>query len=872
MGLLSRLIATAAGGVLCALVASVVLAGGATTPAFADAPQSGRDRVVTRIGAHAVDGHVVVSWSTAGAPSVAGFILERRDAQGARWATVSPALVPALIGAPDGGTYAVADTAGSLTGVGTYRLRVVAVGGGSHHEGPYAVSVAGGPPPLALMRQLDSGAHIARAVAGSGTVAQSAVSVPTSPAVSAAATRVRITVNRAGLYRVKASTVASALGANAGAVQSMIKRHGMSLTNRGAAVAYRSAADGSSLYFYGKGVDTIYTGENAYWLSVGLGKPMAKVSVSRSRRAVTRTFPEKARTEKHLVPAPALFHDPETDFWLWEVLDAGTPEYGDKTYAVSVPDVARGASLSVSLHGLTALGVRGEHHVRVSLNGRVLGTGSWTGASAFTLTSRIPSRTLRSGSNSVRLEALLDPGVAYSVLALRAIDVTYSRNCAAVGDQLSVRPRAAGPVRVTRLSTRTAWVFDVSSATRPRIVASVRTGGRRGAAWVQFNAHKARRYLVATPTKALRPASISGVASPGLKAAGRGAEYVVITAPPLLAAAQELATYRGARGLTTTVVTTEDIYDEFSWGVRTPHAITDFIAYACANWDPAPRFVALAGDGSYDYRDYRGFGDSLVPPLMVDTPDGLAASDVRLVSSRSDALPEVAVGRIPVRTGADLSAYVDKVERYEASSGDWRSKVLLVADDADTGGNFPADSDATAALLPASLVTQKAYVGPLTFAAARVQLLDTLDEGALLINYIGHAGVGQLAANPSTGGGLLQKSDVATLAHTDALPVFAMMTCVAGQFALPGYQSLGEDLVTDADGGSIAVLGPTAFEFNYESAKLDRCFVTALFATQSPALGTALGSALDADALAGGAARTRFTYALLGDPALVVDW
>ena len=76
------------------------------------------------------------------------------------------------------------------------------------------------------------------------------------------------------------------------------------------------------------------------------------------------------------------------------------------------------------------------------------------------------------------------------------------------------------------------------------------------------------------------------------------------------------------------MVDIEDVYDEFGFGVPSPYALQAFLAYARSTWTSPPRYVVLAGDGTYDYKDAFGFGDNLIPPMMVYTPDGLVPSDV----------------------------------------------------------------------------------------------------------------------------------------------------------------------------------------------------------------------------------------------------
>ncbi|MCB0237858.1 MAG: hypothetical protein KDH08_04295, partial [Anaerolineae bacterium] len=68
-------------------------------------------------------------------------------------------------------------------------------------------------------------------------------------------------------------------------------------------------------------------------------------------------------------------------------------------------------------------------------------------------------------------------------------------------------------------------------------------------------------------------------------------------------ALQPLVDHRRSQGLRVTVASIDDVYDTFSNGVPDPAAIRDYMIYARDNWTgPAPRFLLLAGDATYDYR------------------------------------------------------------------------------------------------------------------------------------------------------------------------------------------------------------------------------------------------------------------------------
>jgi hypothetical protein len=208
---------------------------------------------------------------------------------------------------------------------------------------------------------------------------------------------------------------------------------------------------------------------------------------------------------------------------------------------------------------------------------------------------------------------------------------------------------------------------------------------------------------------------------------------------------------------------------------------------------------------------------------------------------------------------------VDKAIAYESSSGEWTGRALVAADDADDGGNFPADSDAVAAVLPAEYTVEKAYLSELPLATARERLIGGINSGTTFVSYLGHGGLDRLAQE-----GLLKTSDVASLGNADKLPVVGAFTCVAGQFAIPGYRSLGETLVAKQGGGAIALWGPTGFSDNSQARRLAEVFVQEAYASGSGVLGDAVVTARRLIRNDAALAETAKVYNLLGDPALRV--
>ena len=78
---------------------------------------------------------------------------------------------------------------------------------------------------------------------------------------------------------------------------------------------------------------------------------------------------------------------------------------------------------------------------------------------------------------------------------------------------------------------------------------------------------------------------------------------------------------REAQGLRVKAVDVAHIYDAFSYGIVSPQAIKDFISYAYDNWTPpAPKYVLIVGDATYDVKDNWGAGSvTYVPSYLTFT-------------------------------------------------------------------------------------------------------------------------------------------------------------------------------------------------------------------------------------------------------------
>lgn len=826
-------------------------------------------------------GAMVAEWQTSSESGTLGFYLFRLDERGERYLRVNDELLPGLIESPQGGTYRLLDR-GARGEVLTYVVMEVESSGSRTRpvfHGPYTV-VPGEPGVASETRRQGSRQESVphgmtardlrrllareRLEAGEGRRARRR---------RRTTAQLKIAIARDGLYSLGVAELAGWFDVPRGRIKKALLSGRLRLTNQGSAVAWTSSADGNALLFWGQELDSIYTRENVYWLSMGRGRRMRPAPSARTRRSAEEgvAFYHTLHAEQDNFPATTVATDPESDYWHWGFISAGNPSSGRHAFTLHVAGLADTpveASLTVHLIGATDLGGQSirDHHVRVRVNGYLIGEGRFDGIGAFAETYSFDQSILREGDNNVELEGVLDTGASFSIFYIDAFDLTYAKAFNADTTPFVFRPDGERVLSIAGFSEPDVMLFDITDPRRPKIVTGAEILSDGETFTLRFTPRSAESIFVAVTASGVNPPDAMWADRPSnLRASSNAADYVVIAPAELETAAGKLAELRRSSGMTVKVVLFEDVVDEFNDGIDSPHAIRKFLAHAYRRWSKAPRFVALAGAGNLDYRNNLGLGGNLIPPLMASTPDGLYASDNRFVDVDEDGWPDMAVGRIPVMTPSELEGYVAKLGAYESGGGSlWRDPLLLVADDDPwSTASFAADSESMAATLPRDVVAERIYLIEQSASEARARLLAGFRRGAPLVNYVGHGGLDRLADEM-----LLHTSDVETLGNGERLSIVTAFSCSINRFELMGFQSLGEALTVEPSGGAAAVWAPSGLSLDIEARALGSAFFSSVFTRHEPTLGDAVLSSFDHYRAGRGGTLLPLIYTLLGDPAI----
>jgi len=696
----------------------------------------------------------------------------------------------------------------------------------------------------------------------------------------------RVKVRNDGLYRL---TYAELQAAGLPVDDPDLSPHTFRLYNLGAEVAIHveGEADGKfdntdSILFYGQAVASKYTLDNVYWLTCG-GATGARMAVRDGTPGGAQTptyYPAQRHLESNLRYVTLAPGGDDLEHWLWARILASnsSPSSWSTTFTLTAPYMGSyPATLTVEALGYVQYSVEPDHHVQVYLNNVLLGDAWWDGIAWNTSQFAIPYGLLAAGTNTLRVVLPNDTGAGIDQVQVDWAEMDFPNTFRAEGDVLSFGYDTVGnwQFQVDDFGSNQLAVYDV---TDPAAVVRIENIGVTGsgpyAALFQDTLAAPARYWATAISAYGTVQAIEQDTASNLRSTTNSADHIVITHKDFIAQATQLRDWRALRGLRAIAVDVQDVYDEFGYGLVGARPIHDFLVYAYGNWvAPAPSFVALLGDGHYDPKDYYGYGQvSYIPPYLapVDPWIGETAADNRYVTLvGDDTLPDMMLGRLAVNSSAEATAFVNKILAYEQSpGGDWQQQVLAVADNADSAGNFAAMSEALLNdYLPASYVATKVYYGVthLTIAGARAAIQASINAGALLVNYVGHAGVDLWATE-----GLLKTTDVPLLQNEAILPVVLSMTCYDGSYHYPSTTFALAEVLTRAEGkGAVASWSPTGLGIVTAQQYLNRGFFEAMFT--DPDGSVTLGEATTAGKLdlwaTGVGLDLLDTYLLFGDPA-----
>jgi subtilisin-like proprotein convertase family protein len=749
------------------------------------------------------------------------------------------------IGLATGRAYRCLDRLPAGTRSARYWIEAVGLDGSSDWHGPvtarYAPGLSADAATSPSLAELGDGRDN-----GSREGSVSNLTIQAAPQI-APATALKLYIKQTGVYRVtQAELLAAGLNPNVDPRTLQLYEDGREQPLSVPGEQDGRFDSGDAIEFYATAPDSAYTTAKVYWLVAG-DQPGGRIKQAPVKDATpsATSFLATAELRERTVYFSSLRNGERENFFGAVVSrDAVTRSLHLSGIVPTAP-----ATLEVIMQGVTLQ----PHRIGVLLNGEVVGALTFDGQSLAALRVQLAQAKLREGDNDVQLIA---EGEGNDVSLVDTIRLSYWHGYRADSDALACTAQGSRQVTISGFHSPTVRVMDVTEAEKGvvhEIAAAVRRDKSGYSAMMTVPGDGTRQLVAFADTQMQRPAAIVADTPSSWRQPNNAASYVIITRRELMSAFEPLKQLRQQQGLSVAVIDVEDLYDEFSYGQKTPQAVKDFLLYATTSWQVGPRYVLLGGKASYDGKNYLGLGEQdLVPTKLVDTALMETASDDWLAEFKGDGLAAVALGRLPVRTASEAAAIVNKIVAYDSAAP---SEALLLVADQNGDFDFEAASGQLRAAIPPGVRVEEIARGKSGDAAAREHLLAAINEGRKIVNYLGHGNLDQWR------GGLLTSADARELTN-ERLTFFVSMTCLNGYFHEPALDSLAEAMVKAPRGGAVAAWASSGMNGPAEQLVINQALYRLLFGS-----GANLGDATLRAKAATTSRDIRRTWILLGDPA-----
>ncbi|MBR4136126.1 MAG: type IX secretion system sortase PorU [Bacteroidales bacterium] len=379
-------------------------------------------------------------------------------------------------------------------------------------------------------------------------------------------------------------------------------------------------------------------------------------------------------------------------------------------------------------------------------------------------------------------------------------------------------PSVAGPGQVTEFridgATPGIHVWDVTDPSQSVQFALQSTG--IGASFKVLT-DTIRRFVVFNGTDYYSVTPMGSVANQNLHATST-VDLLIVTHPGFKAQADRLAEFRRNNdGLNVKVVTTQQVYNEFSSGSQDPLAIRDYMKMIYdRTGGQYPKYLLLFGRPCYDYRGRVNNTKCFVPNYQYINQRG-GISDLYLFSCDDmlgmmddgeggfgSGLYDIPVGRFPAATASQAKTAVDKSIQYtthtnlveEQSStisnlSDWRNIMAFVADDEESN-DFISHTDSFTIFVSetnSNINFDKIYLdayqqisnaGGQRYPEVTQDINSRMNRGALMMTYVGHSGKDGWAAER-----ILENSDISKWTNRYNQPLMLTLSCTFGFYDRP---------------------------------------------------------------------------------------
>ncbi len=581
-----------------------------------------------------------------------------------------------------------------------------------------------------------------------------------------------------------------------------------------------------------------YTDTSVVWLSWG-GEYGKRVPVDNSTSSVIQAdtvsstlvrlhFEEDKRLWYYdsVDPRVQLPYWQENKVWTWLV----TGSSGSQSINFTAKNILPNSEVKsyVRLISNAANIQLGAHKNGVSLNSTTFqDTLSYNYKETVNLISKYPSSLLKEGSNVFRIFGM-PTKASFQQSLVDWVDIEYLKKNVAENDSIlititDVITSAVRAIKIENIKDDAANMLVYRISPSFKKFENINQNKNRNEIVFVDSVVGGNKYLVINKNRIRKPIFTYLKKFANLRDKNRSADYIIITEKSFLQSATEYQKFISSNyRLRTQLLFTEDIYDEFSYGMLTAESIKEILKYAYNNWlSPQPSYLLIIGDANYDYKDKHTPVPSIRKKNFVPS-FGSPVSDVWFTVFDDINIPtqQMYVGRIPAINNEQVFFYLNKHKNYIKKDYDiWNKSYLLFS-----GGDTQKPNE-LAQIKQVNDDLNNLFILPKPIGGSSKHFYKTIkpgsnfgdysteeiknaiESGAVIISYVGHSGT------QTWDNGITKVEDLKNN-YPDRNSLISDFGCSTGKFAEPDIDAFGELFINGSNNGqAINYLGNTSWGY-----------------------------------------------------------
>jgi hypothetical protein len=439
-----------------------------------------------------------------------------------------------------------------------------------------------------------------------------------------------------------------------------------------------------AIIFYGQANQTMFTNQNIYWLTVD-DKPGLRMQMKDGQPTNSGTRLRKYRKAGHFEDNKLYKHEMPfrqgQDHWVWDEIKPG--EAKEFKFNLSHLDTS---GLNAAFRVLLYARENRQYVFRFFLNGHEIADTTWDHGGNFFIRKVFPQSFLAEGENVLAIQSFGTDGA----VDFDWFEIEYWKMLTASKGKIDFAPpqNKDFEFEIDGFVSNQIDVYEIRDTVTVDRLLNMRTipTGTGYALNFRSASDSTTSFVCLESNQYLSPSYIASDEPSNLQTLNKQSDCIIITHDSFYNNILGLAKLHRGEGLSVEVVKVQDIYDEFNYGIFHPQALRDFLQYAYYFWK-SPAYVLLVGDATYDYKDYLGLNlPGHVPTHLFENyyASYQTSNDSWFVCvSGKDVLPDMMIGRLPVRNAAELDNILHKIFDYNQDylPASWKRTVLMVADD-----------------------------------------------------------------------------------------------------------------------------------------------------------------------------------------------